>query len=77
MLVAEEQMAKAITLCAALDGSYQKYSHWIVNRLRKEYAAAQPIARQALDEESFDQAWKEGQALTLWQALRVACQEED
>jgi hypothetical protein len=45
-------------------------------RAREEHAASLAAARQALDEEAFTQAWIEGQALTLRQAIDEVRREE-
>ena len=74
LLAGERKWQQAVKLFGAFNSSYRHFVGYFTPPGREQPVAIQASARQALGEEAFTQAWKEGQALTLWQALELAMQ---
>jgi len=66
---------QAVRLCGALDDLYQRIRLGLPLRERSENEEVLASARLALGEEAFSAAWKEGQAMTLEQAVAFALDE--
>jgi hypothetical protein len=63
-------MEAAAWVLGAVDEVYKKLYFTNNDRENIEHDASLAAARQALGEESFNQAWKAGQSMTLWQAFQ-------
>jgi tetratricopeptide (TPR) repeat protein len=69
-------MERAARALGALEELYQRFVPDMLPRMCSEHDAALATVRQTLGEQAFDQAWNEGKALTLEQALEAVRQAE-
>jgi tetratricopeptide (TPR) repeat protein len=75
-LTAEGKMEQAAQALGALDKMYRRLEPSFLPRKLSEHETALSTVRLALGEPAFTQAWKEGQAKTLGEAIEIVKQAE-